>query len=546
MNTNEYSNADNSAWRGKKSEKILGPKELVDIFLRHKLLLASLFTVIFATAVIVTFLIPKSYVSSAKLLIKKGRADTIISAGNESNAAVKTNITEQVLNSETEIITSSALLRAVVKATDLHLLQPSDNVVVDSTILIERTVAALRGALSVNPIQKSNVIQVSYEHGDPKTTALVVNQLCKLYVDRHLEIHENRGVFSFYKKQVDFLGDSLDVLKKRLRQFESENGIFDPENQSKLLIQQKTDFERELQTTQANAAEVQEKVVFLTRQIRNEPGRMQRQSADARNSVKLKMEADLDSLKTIYMSSEMKKASNAKRRSMRQEIATLEESLLQAKQATPQERADDISGSVSSITQEMVTARAALRGLKGKEKSIQTSIQELAARIDSLEGSAMLHTQWNNDLEIIQENFANYSQKMEEARIAEALDKDRVANVTIIDEAEIPLAPARPNVKLNIALGFILAVTLSFGITFSVGYFDKTIRTIDDLQRECNVPVLATISENHWMGSMLHIHKFETYGNKGDLVLELWPAGNSNGQKKLPEGEILMEEEQSE
>lgn len=69
----------------------------------------------------------------------------------------------------------------------------------------------------------------------------------------------------------------------------------------------------------------------------------------------------------------------------------------------------------------------------------------------------------------------------------------QVNNVQIIDEATVPKSPYKPNLILNLAIGFILGAVVSCGIIILVDYFDDTIKTPEDVQKYINVPVIGTI-----------------------------------------------------
>ena len=102
------------------SDKSLKLSDIFIIFFQRRLLITVLFFLIFSTTVVITFLMPKIYVASAKLLIKKGRAEMIVSANDAVNTTVKARITEQILNSEVEIMKSTFLLREVVLGIHSH------------------------------------------------------------------------------------------------------------------------------------------------------------------------------------------------------------------------------------------------------------------------------------------------------------------------------------------------------------------------------------------------------------------------------------------
>jgi capsular exopolysaccharide synthesis family protein len=68
--------------------------------------------------------------------------------------------------------------------------------------------------------------------------------------------------------------------------------------------------------------------------------------------------------------------------------------------------------------------------------------------------------------------------------------------VTIIDYAKPGLKPVRPNKLVNIALGIIIGLVVGVGLAFFIEYLDTSVKTIDDVERSLQSPVLGIIPQN--------------------------------------------------
>ncbi|MBM3836364.1 MAG: polysaccharide biosynthesis tyrosine autokinase [Verrucomicrobia bacterium] len=78
--------------------------------------------------------------------------------------------------------------------------------------------------------------------------------------------------------------------------------------------------------------------------------------------------------------------------------------------------------------------------------------------------------------------------------VDKALPKKSI--VQVIDKAEASLRPVRPNIPLNIALGVIVGLLMGFGLAFFIEYLDTSVKTIDDVERAVQAPVLGVIPQN--------------------------------------------------
>jgi len=68
--------------------------------------------------------------------------------------------------------------------------------------------------------------------------------------------------------------------------------------------------------------------------------------------------------------------------------------------------------------------------------------------------------------------------------------------VEFIQHAEPSSHPVRPNKPLNIALGIIIGLVVGVGLAFFIEYLDTSVKTIDDVERTLQAPVLGVIPQN--------------------------------------------------
>lgn len=68
--------------------------------------------------------------------------------------------------------------------------------------------------------------------------------------------------------------------------------------------------------------------------------------------------------------------------------------------------------------------------------------------------------------------------------------------VTIIDPAVREEKPVRPNKPLNIVLGVVFGLVVGIGLAFFIEYLDTSVKTIDDVERTLQAPVLGVIPQN--------------------------------------------------
>jgi len=87
-------------------------------------------------------------------------------------------------------------------------------------------------------------------------------------------------------------------------------------------------------------------------------------------------------------------------------------------------------------------------------------------------------------------DVANKVASVFKRKAVELIDVD---NVQVIDRAETPASPIKPNKMMNIAIGFLLGFMISLGLVFLLEYLDNTIKTPTDIEKHLGLAVIGTI-----------------------------------------------------
>jgi hypothetical protein len=91
-----------------------------------------------------------------------------------------------------------------------------------------------------------------------------------------------------------------------------------------------------------------------------------------------------------------------------------------------------------------------------------------------------------------EDNYLLYLKKGEEARIAAALDQNKILNVAIAESPIVPALPTRSAWTFAL-VGCLLASVVSMGLAITVDYTDRSFRTPSEVSAELNIPVLAAV-----------------------------------------------------
>jgi capsular polysaccharide biosynthesis protein len=115
--------------------------------------------------------------------------------------------------------------------------------------------------------------------------------------------------------------------------------------------------------------------------------------------------------------------------------------------------------------------------------------------------TSKLSVELKNDTRIIQISAQNndpvmaqtIANKVAEVFMEKVVDIMQVENVKVIDKAEVPKSPVKPNKRQNVAIAFVLGLAIGFGVVFLIEYLDNTVKTPEDVKKYLDLPVIGTI-----------------------------------------------------
>ncbi|HXO04034.1 MAG TPA: Wzz/FepE/Etk N-terminal domain-containing protein, partial [Candidatus Sulfotelmatobacter sp.] len=212
---------------------------LMPVF-RQRRLATIIFIGIFAGAVLSALLLPPTYEAEMKILVNQDRVDPVITsdADIQRGSTIVSQVSEEDLNSEVELLKSRDLLEKVVLASGLESrdesrwkrgLERFENVLWrtpgSSQTELARSVQALEDALVVDPLKKTKLIRVTYFSRDPELAARVLQNLGNMFQEKHAAVHRPPGTLPFFNQEADRYGGELAAAETRLSDFNGTEGI---------------------------------------------------------------------------------------------------------------------------------------------------------------------------------------------------------------------------------------------------------------------------------------------------------------------------------
>ena len=461
---------------------------------RHKRALAAVFVVLMGTATAYTLTAPKKYESRMKVLVKNERADPMVTP--ETNSPViRAEVSESDVNSEIELLTSSQILREVALRNGLARRGDSPAGQADSGESLDLAVRRLRTDLTVSPARKASIIQVSYAATDPERSVAVLTTLAALYLEMHLTVHRTAGAQEFFKQQAADYEQQLAAAQKRLATLRQRNDVVLLTEQKDLMVRRVVDMESSLTETGTALEEASAKVATLRHQLAALQPRVVTQSRVLPNQYSIeRLNTMLAEMRNRRSDLLVKfKPDDRMVRDLDKQIEETTGALAKAQSMTSVEETTDVNPLRQSLDGQLAQAELQRATLAARRTSLTSELREWRSRLQRLDSATVEHERLARDVKRAEDKLVLYGQKQEEARIADALDQQKISNVSIAEAPVRPYLPSSPNVPLNLALGFVVALFASLGTAFALEVNRTTFESETELETATGLPVLASI-----------------------------------------------------
>lgn len=472
-------------------------RDLLAIGFRHKRSFLLCFCGILVGSIVAMFLVPPTYESKSQILVNRERVDSVVSTEKSSPLQVREDVTEEEINSEANLITSEDVLRKTVLDSGLDKQKATLWFLylgLSQDAKIAKAVEKLRSHLVVEPVKKTNIIQITYSAHQPKLAANVLTCLVNAYIDKHIAIHRPAGQLAFFDEETNRYKHELDQAEAQLKTFSQEQGGVAPQVSRDITLQKLNEFAAALETTRAEMAGTEKKIANLEQQAGSTPDRLTTSVREADDG------AVQQQLKTTLLTLELKRTELLTKyqpgyrlvQEVDKQIADTRAAIV-AEEAKPlHEQTTDRNPTYSWINEELAKAKADYSALQARAAATQAVVGVYQAKTQKLEEAGLLQQDLLREAKANEDNYLLYLHKREEARIEEALDRTRILNVGMVEQPTVPTAPVRSALVFSL-VGFLLAITVSTGMVFAQEYLDSSFRTPAEVLSELKIPVLAAV-----------------------------------------------------
>jgi polysaccharide chain length determinant protein (PEP-CTERM system associated) len=480
--------------------------QILASFYRRKGLIICVFIVVFLLTAYTAAILPNVYRSSSLILVSPQRVPASF-----VTSTITTDLGERMQSIIQEIL-SRTQLEKIVREFDLY---PSTN----SSFLEER-IEKLRKAIKVE-FRRNNVFQLSFESDNPEKAKQITGRIASLFIEQNLQVREQQamGTKSFMTAEADRLRKELEEQETVVNQYKAANR-FELPDQLDSNLRTLEQLRRETEASNHRLAALQERKGILQKQTVESDilgvdllgGSFTAPTEGGPPNLQVQMrKKELDSLLQRYSS----KHPDVVR--IKKEIEALETESrdVPSKPNKPTSAISSGNPLKQVLQTQIADIDAEIQSLRSQRDQIRAQIATLQSRVDATPIRAIELSKISRGYEITLRKYQDLLAKSLESELSENMEKKQKGEqFQILDPANFPLAPVRPNRPLIVLIGLLAGLGAGLGLAFVSDNMDTSFKRSDEINAYVNVPLLATIPALMTRGSVL-----EQRRSQGILVL---------------------------
>jgi succinoglycan biosynthesis transport protein ExoP len=327
--------------------------------------------------------------------------------------------------------------------------------------------------LSVDPVRRSRLVQVSFESQDPRLAAKALNALASNYIQENLESRWDAA-----QKASEWLSQQLQSFKAKLEK--SEDDLQDYAQQNGLLF---------LETEKGDTENI---VDERLRQLQDELTKAQADRYTKESLYRLVEAGDYSSLPGVVDNKLMQDLTVRLADLVRQQAA------LTPTFTSDYPKVKEIQSQIDNV-QKMLNQerRRAAQGIEDdylasvrREELVRGAFDQQQQQANLVAARAVQYNILKREVDTNKQLYDGLLQRLKEAGVSAGMN---ASNIRIVDAAVPPTKPVSPRPILNLGLALLLGLGCGVGVAFLQEHWDNTLKDSDDIERLLRVPTLALI-----------------------------------------------------
>lgn len=314
-----------------------------------------------------------------------------------------------------------------------------------------------------------------------------------VFLKEHLRLNRTKGTHQFFTEQSRLLHEQLTKASQELADRKSEFGLLAVEGKRQIIEEQLKivrlellGTERALTASQTKVRNLQDTVASLSPQVTQTMTGVSHQAWDRMREKLYELEIVESELRSLYTDKHPKMSAVAEQRRNVSEIL----------KSQPQDRTQITSiqnPTYQALEQELLSEQANVASLQSTKQVLAQQHANVLEEVESLNNQDYQIAELERQLELLESNYRTHAEKLEEARIDEALDTARVSSINIAQRATFVGKSVSPDKRLTLLAAVAVSLFGGLGLALFGESLNQTLRTPGEAEAVLDLPVLVSI-----------------------------------------------------
>ncbi len=186
--------------------------------------------------------------------------------------------------------------------------------------------------------------------------------------------------------------------------------------------------------------------------------------------------------------------SHPRMQQLRQQIVEAER-ILQRQEPTRTQTTTGTNRSFEDVHAALLEEEPRLASLQARAGVLRRQTADLREQLKTFGADELRIAQLQREVELCQANYRKYSTNVEGARIDQAMERERMSNLSVVQPASYEPRAIRPQKALCLAMGLLLGIIGGVAAAVVADGRDRSLRTPEDIETKLDMPALGTVPQ---------------------------------------------------
>ncbi|WP_156862272.1 GumC family protein [Casimicrobium huifangae] len=336
----------------------------------------------------------------------------------------------------------------------------------------ESVIGSLRGAVSIEPVRNARLVKINADGSDPALAAKIANTWAESFIASNLERRVDASSYAktFLQQQLAATKEKLEESERQLNEYTRQKQIVNVDDKTNLVAQSLQEFNAALSRAEQDRIKAEATYSETKRNLANSREVLENKSVSSLRDSKAKLETDYQEQLKVF------KPGFPKMQQLQSQIDELDKK---------------IKAEIALVSNSIETsAKAAFDAARIQESQLRARADSAKRNVLELQNQGIRYNILKRDVDTNREIYNGLLQRFKEVGVAAGVGTN---NISVVDKADTPLFPFKPDVLRNAMIGLALGLMIGLGLAFLLEHLDDSIKFPDEVERFTGLTLVGVV-----------------------------------------------------